>query len=464
MERARRRHDKFIKPKGAPPPRAPRPKKDKPPAPEPVIEPEVPAPVEFVQDDDSFVYEHEVSGEKVLYYNSEGWGQFSFRDTILDQLERYFVYLRRMRKHDPGSFDLYSQIGAYIVPYMTNSVGRFNGADRLDITMSGREIEYMRTHCNLSPWFKQKRPAFGCFAYGTDPLSENREQMKSPDPARPHIMIPKFMYFTKYERPSPVIQQVRGGDTYKMTIWWDPADKKLTGYKTGGVPTDYAVFVSADGNEIKILRILETETAWVDSKRKRNGHKENRKVPIKVRSWHYPQFYNDWADQYGITAQLHLKWLFCSSLEIMEGAWSSSMIRVGVTKGDMTGCFGVDVRRMAYFFKDRDITLTETGARRRVFHIVKAHDRVDGSAVKMHFRGEKDFTWAGYDVHITLPGKDHHYLAEFSGGMTDEERAKPGVKYDDMRTLGKAMANDIAGRPIDHDLDVLRSAQHQSRR
>jgi hypothetical protein len=461
MERARRRHDKFIKPKGKLPPRPPR-------APRPPKEPAEPEvlsePVTgFTHDDDSFVWNHEISGEQVLYHNSEQYGQFSFRDTILDQMERYFMYLRRMQKHDPDSYSLYRQIGAYIVPYMTSHVGRWDD-EKKDQRMTDREIEVMRAQCVLPSSFLKNRPGFGCFAYGTDFLTEKRENMKSPDPDRPHIWIPKFMYFTKYERPSPVIQPVHGGDTYKMTIWWDHIDDKKDkkDKKRGGVPTDYAVFISRDGTDIRILRILETQTAWAEPKRRRNGHKEHTKTPIRVRSWHYPEFYKDWASQYGVTAQLHLKWLFCNSIEIMESAWAGSMIRVGVSKDDMAGCFGVDVRRMSYFFKDRDITLTENGARRRVFHVVRAHMREDGSVVKMHFRGEKEFTWAGYDVRITLPGKDHHLLSEFKGGLTAEERALPNVEYDDMNTLGKLMANDIAGRPLKEGLEELRR-KHDAR-
>jgi hypothetical protein len=89
----------------------------------------------------------------------------------------------------------------------------------------------------------------------------------------------------------------------------------------------------------------------------------------------------------------------------------------------LTATFGVEVKRMAYFFKDRDVTvgtLTVGGRRRPVFHIVKPHMRrtkKGETAVGMHFSGLKDFEWAGYGIHITVPGRDHLHLAEIDIGM-----------------------------------------------
>jgi hypothetical protein len=37
----------------------------------------------------------------------------------------------------------------------------------------------------------------------------------------------------------------------------------------------------------------------------------------------------------------------------------------------------------------------------------------------MHFRGVRRFTWAGYKVKITVPGKDHPMLEEVDIGMKD---------------------------------------------
>ena len=49
------------------------------------------------------------------------YGEFYFRHTILDQLDRYFVILKRMKSGDKEAYDLYSQLGAYILPERTNA-------------------------------------------------------------------------------------------------------------------------------------------------------------------------------------------------------------------------------------------------------------------------------------------------------------------------------------------------------
>ena len=54
-----------------------------------------------------------------------------------------------------------------------------------------------------------------------------------------------------------------GGDVYKLTIWFDrPFDKK---YKWGR-PNEFAVFISQDGSDIKLLRMLETKIVTIPKK------------------------------------------------------------------------------------------------------------------------------------------------------------------------------------------------------
>jgi hypothetical protein len=115
------------------------------------------------------------------------------------------------------------------------------------------------------------------------------------------------------------------------------------------------------------------------------------------------------------------------------------MIRVAVTKGDMTAVFGVAIHRTAYFFQDRDYELTEHGTRKRIFHIVRPHTRADGTIVKMHFRGARTFHWAGYDVEITVPGLDHFMMNEFEPGTIDSYWLEPGQKYVTQPELGRRL-------------------------
>jgi hypothetical protein len=63
--------------------------------------------------------------------------------------------------------------------------------------------------------------------------------------------------------------------------------------------------------------------------------------------------------------------------------------------------------------------VNENGRRKRIFHIVRPHVRADGRAVKMHFRGMRDFAWNGYRIVVTVPGLHHAELSELNRGMID---------------------------------------------
>ena len=100
------------------------------------------------------------------------------------------------------------------------------------------------------------------------------------------------------------------------------------------------------------------------------------------------------------------------------------MIRVAVKKNKVTAVMNVNVERTPYFFRDRDPIVVD-GVTKRIFHVVRPHERADGSVVRMHFRGAKQFVWNGYDVSITVPGKDHADWMDASMSGFDADPADP---------------------------------------
>ena len=425
LERARRKHDVFVTPKGPEPLKRERkqPPINKNPKPEP--EPELSDGDTEYHIADKLHYD-----ELVLVKESEMYGEFNFRDTILDQLDRYWTYLERMKKHDADAYGFYKELGSILVPHAASRTYK----NELTHKWTAEEIEQCKKFNVLPPWFRKNRPSFGCVAYGTHSIaeqieSENRKNTKA-------LWIPKFIYFVKYKLPPPEVQPMKGGDVYSLTIWWDQP-QRMKNAKKWGVPTAFPVFVSEDGKDIRILKKISTR--MVPIKRKR-GYKFF-KVP--ERAWHIDSEYETWAKDHGVDVQTYLKAIFCDAIKEQE--WTSySMVRVAVKNGDLTAVFGVNIQRMAYFFQDRDIELTVDGMRKRIFHLVKPHVRKDGSIVKMHFRGAKKFNWAGYEVSITVPGLDHTPLQEFNIGASDEywfdknkEKLMPQAK------LGKLLAEKI---------------------
>ena len=137
----------------------------------------------------------------------------------------------------------------------------------------------------------------------------------------------------------------------------------------------------------------------------------------------------DIAGAYGRTdmpPEDYLCRVFMEAALMYESAALGSMIRITATKGKLTATFGVDVKRTSYFFSDRDVVLNAKGSTARIFHIVRPHTRKDGSVVPMHFRGLNQFEWAGHQINITVPGRDHVPLPEIDFGAVDmsEQEAK----------------------------------------
>jgi hypothetical protein len=431
-EKARLRHDKFVEPQGEPPTPHVRADSNHPPQPEPKPEPEpepdddyVPDAFDIIGGEKKLIVDrhHEV-GDRVLYRPEEFEGQFTFRDTILEQLDRYWVYLRRMRKHDPGAYDFYRQVGIVTLPYCSLGTWRDWNNGKITFKMKLADCE-----TELPGWFLKNRPGFGCVSYGTNPLTEFNEidhtlRIREQKHDK-HTMLysPKFMYFVKYSRPPADFQPMSGGDTYKLTVWWDrPQDPKAWRRKYG-IPQDFGMFVSRDGTRIRALKVYDhdVDTYW--------------------RDWHIPHHMEDWAKQHGLSAQRYLTHIFIQAVKAY-GQLDMSMVQIRVEKDDMAATFAVKQDRLSYFFKDRDYVLTSNGSRRRIFHVVKPHMRMGVIPIKMHFRGERQFTWAGYKVLVSVPGYHHTPLTEISIASEDWDGRGGGDKVGSAE-LGAALADHI---------------------
>src|SRR5687768_17025213 len=88
-------------------------------------------------------------------------GEFYFRDTILNQLERYFIILRRMRRADSDAYNLYRQLGATILPERNDDSWNEEYGDK------------------ASKWFLETRPSFGMVMYGTRSSEKHFDEKES---------------------------------------------------------------------------------------------------------------------------------------------------------------------------------------------------------------------------------------------------------------------------------------------
>ena len=326
----------------------------------------------------------------------EGWkfdaadieqsGHFYFRRDILEHLGKYFIALRRMRKMDRESYDLYRRVGANVLP------GR---------ALAPREAP--------PTWRAGNIPAFGAICLVNDERDRDAIQ-------------PTFMYFTKMRRLVPHVQAAPT-EIIRFTAFYDDIhDVKIP----WGWPITFHCYLDGDG-QFKLLRELEIDRGHIPSKR-----------------WDLPRSFM-WvmSDPRNKDKDPHqtAHYLMCIAANFYET--SSASTRVSVNKGDLTAVFGVDIKRTPYFFKDRDMVTTASGARKRIFHVVRPHMRSNGKAVKMHFRGSRDFVWNDYRVLISVPGLHHINLTDDGPASTYADRSPDMI---DSGEVGKMLQSHIRGR------------------
>lgn len=90
-----------------------------------------------------------------------------------------------------------------------------------------------------------------------------------------------------------------------------------------------------------------------------------------------------------------------------------SGLQVTISKGPTIARFGIPIQNAKEFFADREPDLTDTGRRKSIMHLRMPHYRLikDGRIIRVgeHLRGERTFTWRGYEISVGAPGI--HYPA-----------------------------------------------------
>lgn len=425
FERARKKFDQFMVPVGPQPVKKERGEITR--APMSVLSVPDDAPTEECLGDLIVDVHHSDRKTKVLYELDEvAHNEFNFRDTILEQLDRYFFYLSRMKRYDPDSYGFYKALGAVLVPYCSIGDLVFYKNDKL-------KKEPTKT---MSPWFMKTKPAFGCVAFGTNPEIERVEaEFDSEDRekgGKGQFYIPRFLYFVRYEMPPPEVQPKTGGHHYKLTVWFDKPSKTFR----YGRPYEVPLFVAPDG-KVTVLKLRDTK--WLQT---HTGSTYPQRAWRKLDDWRrYAREHHKTEDDFfgGL--------LYLVGDAIEQSAYS--MIRVSVSKDDNYATFQVDAERLPYFFKDRNIELTTAGHRKPIFHMVAAHVRKDGSTVPMHFRGEREFDWGPYHVLITVPGRDHTVIEEFDVPCIDsywvKRMRRKFEKFVSHPEVGRDLRNIIRG-------------------
>lgn len=340
----------------------------------------------------------------------EDWqktGSWFHLGDILDRLETYIESVKRLKKSDLDGYALYSKVGGRIISYDSLLEG---STERPCVPAWGvKGVE---------------RPSFG--------LVHVHFHESGEDGITPHLV-----YFTKKRRPSWV--QPMAGDIYEVKCFYDGRDNNNKDFVKHGVIGRYYVCVDAEGF-VTALREKELKTL-ATPREQRFGRNQ---TPFKRVEWDWPSFLRGWAEDNrhrctDRTPENHGSFMFSIMANVTHNAANGFQVRA--KRDGVTATFDVDMLRTAYFFKDRNKTITVNGRARKIVHIVRVHkrDTASGKAtyVRSHLRGERRFDWHGYDVKITMPGLHHRPINEFTATNVEFEHGQTPKGWVDLEDTTK---------------------------
>lgn len=291
-----------------------------------------------------------------------------FRSSILDRLDEYFVCIRRLRRHDSDSYDLFSRTGFSI---------------SADMFFRGDHEQNRAAFRNAT-----NRWSFGGFFF---PRTEEIQTAG---------IVPSFIYFRKLNRPS--IAERFNGDVYSLTLIYD--DRQLSEHWRSkfSYPVTCHIGVDAEGN----TRLLRERVQTVSEIKTHRKHGRSDKLRLRMYSWQYPS----WLFYAGIDHDKSPE-TFATDILVMAlvtHVRSMEKIIVRVKRDGLVAAFGIELSRAKYFFADRDMSaLAADGKRKRIFHSVIAHARTLSTgavtSVRFHYRGLRHFDWNGYGIRIVFP-------------------------------------------------------------
>jgi hypothetical protein len=305
-------------------------------------------------------------------YNSARW---HFKGMILDRLDEYFACMKQLRRRDREAYDLFSRIGLS-VPADAYKTKEVTGEP---MVASGGILVAMGRSDDNRGW-----------------------------------VLPSFLYFMKIIRPVGV--QWYDGTVYRVMAVYDDRDstRQWVSRKSGVM----SFHVGVSHGVATLLR--ECHTVWSEF---RVGRGKGRTWIRRVqRRWVTPEWLGDAASEHQMSVEEWALMLFRMSFSTHCSVLEKLLIRA--TRGGVSACFGVDVARCKYFFRDRDVeALAADGKRKRIFHSVAAHDRVLSpgrtTGVRSHYRGIRTFTWNTANICIVPPANMD--VARFDLAMMEED-------------------------------------------
>lgn len=165
----------------------------------------------------------------------------------------------------------------------------------------------------------------------------------------------------------------------------------------------YAWVVVAKDGRIRVPQELRKLTQTIHHRRPRHGKREQGTFSSSYisKQWVKPALLMaDQAERQEAYEEIVIA--FFGQLLVW---WSSRPTRwsVSVLKDGRRAVFSIDANQTASYFADRDKAISINGTAKKIIHYVKEHRRSNGSIVKAHVRGLREFDWKGYRCVVTAP-------------------------------------------------------------
>ena len=324
--------------------------------------------------------------------NKNHYGAHYYLGDLLDQIDGTFAGLRLLKKHSRDDYNLFSQTG---------------------ITACNSDV---LTTVENNGWVDfNALPAFGAFHMGGGDVDGDKVACK-------------LIFFNKIKRPYNV--QPSNHTIYMLSLV----------YELRGKPAFFQIFVAVDtlGN-INPLKMCHPKYFGF----KRNSSQQD--DGFMRMTWDWPDGLKEVARAQGEDVIQCAKWLFWSALNM--SMTSSSGITVRVKKKKDVATFAIDMERTPYFFADRDKVANHNGQTKKIFHIVRGHRRNNANgtttSIRTHFRGLRKFTWNGYEVLVSLNGKNNIDIFDITIPSYNENDICPKDAMDNEQLgerIGKVLA------------------------
>lgn len=202
--------------------------------------------------------------------------------------------------------------------------------------------------------------------------------------------------------------------------------------------------VVAPGGEIRIPHELRRVSAPVKHKHALPGHKGqkgSRQSTAYLRRWCLPELAV--VDQKSQESQSTFENLLkCTFRQLLlwskrrENQWS-----VGVRKDGHRVTFSIAPEHTAAYFADRDKVVNVDGKPKKIIHFVREHQRSNGSTVKAHVRGLREFEWKGYHCAVTAPKLNGSLFTAFDLSPTIVDGEYNVADFVELDTMAERLAD-----------------------